>query len=319
MASIAQYFMLSAPLYAVVLLGYLIGRWRYWRTSWTRWASKFVFMIALPALLFHLLSDLSSLPPVDARLLIAFFGGCFLVFILGRVVAARCFRLDAVAQSVFALGGVFSNNVMLGLPLAKLTLGPAAMPSVALVLVFNSLTLWTLVSVSVEWARHGAFTVPGLAKTVLGLFTNPIILAIGSGTACGLAGVQLPRPLDLTLAGLGKIAAPLALLVLGLGLVQYGVQRGWRQSMAICTLKLLVLPLVVWGLAALLGLPPLETKVIVLLASMAMGANVYLMSMQFQTLQGPVASSLVLSTALAAITTPLLLSVLDQVGGRWPR
>jgi predicted permease len=308
MARIAQCFVLSAPLYAVVLLGYLLGLWQYWRRSWTQWASKFVFVIALPALLFHLLSDLSSLPPVDARLLIAFFGGCFLVFILGRVVAARCFRLDPVAQSVFALGGVFSNNVMLGLPLAKLTLGPAAMPSVALVLVFNSLTLWILVSVSVDWARHGSFTLRGLAKTVLSLLTNPIIAA----TACGLAGLPLPRPLDLALAGLGQIAAPLALLVLGLGLVEYGVQRGWQQSIAICTLKLVVLPLVVWGLAALLGLPPLETQVIVLLASMAMGANVYLMSMQFQTLQGPVASSLVLSTALAAITTPLLLSVLDQ-------
>ena len=315
MAVIAQYFLLSAPLYALVLVGYVIGQWRHWRASWTQWASKFVFAVALPALLFHLLSDLSALPPVDARLLIAFFGGCFVVFVIGRVIAARGFELDGVAQSVFALGGVFSNNVMLGLPLAKLTLGAAAVPSVALVLVFNSLILWTLVSVSVEWARQGAFTVAGLAKTFWGVLTNPIVAAILSGAAFGLAGFRLPKLLAGSLAALGQVAAPVALLTLGLGLVQYGVQRGWQQSLAICALKLVVLPLVVWALAALLGLPALETRVIVLLASMAMGANVYLMSMQFQTLEGPVATSLVLSTALAALTTPLLLSVLDGVLG----
>jgi malonate transporter len=58
-----------------------------------------------------------------------------------------------VSQSVFALGGVFSNNVMLGLPLAKVSLGEAAVPSVALVLVFNALILWTLVTVS--WSGRG--------------------------------------------------------------------------------------------------------------------------------------------------------------------
>ena len=51
----------------------------------------------------------------------------------------------------------------------------------------------------------------------------------------------------------------------------------------------------------------------VLLASMAIGANVYLMAAQFQTLKGTVASSLVLSTAAAAITTPLLLAAMKFV------
>ena len=68
--------------------------------------------------------------------------------------------------------------------------------------------------------------------------------------------------------------------------------------------------LVVWGLARLLGLPKMETQVVVLLASMSVGANVYLMSRQFKALEGPTASSLVLSTALAAITTPLVLSLM---------
>ena len=48
----------------------------------------------------------------------------------------------------------------------------------------------------------------------------------------------------------------------------------------------------------------------VLLASLPVGANVYLMAKEFKTMEGPVASSLVLSTALAAVTAPLLLALL---------
>jgi predicted permease len=59
-----------------------------------------------------------------------------------------------------------------------------------------------------------------------------------------------------------------------------------------------------------LRLPPIETHATVLLASLPVGVQVYLMSRQFETLGGPVAASLVLSTALAAATTPLLLALI---------
>jgi hypothetical protein len=68
------------------------------------------------------------------------------------------------------------------------------------------------------------------------------------------------------------------------------------------------------GLALALDLPRTELRAVVLLASLSVGANVYLMSVQFQAVQGPVASSLVLFTALAALTTPILLTVLLAAG-----
>jgi len=229
--------------------------------------------------------------------------------VIGRIIAAYLFQLDGVAQSVFALGGVFSNNVLLGLPLAKLTLGDAALPSVALVLTFNALTLWTLVTVSVEWARHGSLTLKGFGKTTLKVVTNPIVAAILLGSLFGLVGLKLPKPAQVVLTAIGRTAAPAALLVLGMGLVEYGVRQHWRLSAAITAIKLLLQPLTVWLLALALGLPAMERTVVVLLASMSVGANVYLMAVQFQTLQGAVASSLVLSTAAAAVTTPILLAL----------
>jgi predicted permease len=177
-------------------------------------------------------------------------------------------------------------------------------------LVFNALTLWTLVTVSVEWARHGSFSLHGFAKTVRGVLTNPIVAGILAGTLFGLSGLVLPAFIDAPLAMAGQAAAPMALIALGMGLAEYGVREGWKISVAISAVKLVVQPLVVWLLARLLGLPPMETQVVVLLASTAVGANVYLMSRQFASLEGPVASSLVLSTGLAALSTPLVLTLI---------
>jgi len=313
MSTAWQFFKLSAPLFAIILVGYVAAFWRHWQRSWTDMASKFVFRVALPALLFHLMSGMASLPPVDARLLIAFFGGCLIVFVIGRIVAAKAFALDGVSQSIFALGGIFSNNALLGLPLARLTLGPASLPSVALVLVFNSLTLWMLVTASIEWARHGELTLRGMGKLLISVLTNPLVAAILGGTAFAFTGLALPGFIDVGLNALAQLAAPAALIVLGMGLKDYGIRSGWQQSLVICLIKLIVQPLVVWALALALGLPLLETTVVVLLASMSIGANVYLMSNQFETMQGTIANSLVMSTALAAITTPLLLAMVTAV------
>jgi predicted permease len=211
---------------------------------------------------------------------------------------------------VFALGGIFSNNALLGLPLAKAILGDAAVPPVALVLVFNALTLWTLVSVSVEWARHGAFSLKGFVATAKGVATNPIVAAIVSGTLFGLSGLRLPELADAPLRMMGQAAVPLSLVALGMALAEYGIRAGWRIAAAICALKLLLQPLVVWLLAVGLGLPLLETQAIVLPATLPVGINVYLMSNRYGTLEGPVAASLVLSTAAAAVTTPLALTLL---------
>ena len=303
-----QFFKLSSPLYGLVAAGYLVACLPWWRPEWSHRASGLVFAIALPAMLFQLMSHQASLPAAHGRVLIAYFGSCLIVFLIGRAAAAWLFRLDGTSQSVFGLGGVFSNIVLTGLPIARLALGASAVPVVALLLVFNALILWTLVIVSVELSRHGSFSPSGFAKTAWNLLRNPIIVAIVVGSAVGRFGLQLPALLDTTLLAVGNVAAPAALLALGLGLAAFPIKQQWASSLTVCALKLLVQPLVVWLLAIALALPAVEVRAVVLVASMAVGVNVYLMSVQFRAIQGTIASSIVLSNVFAAFTTPLLLA-----------
>lgn len=299
---------LSAPLFSLVLVGYVLMRFSKWPDSVSDGLTRIVFSLALPALLFRLMLGASHLPPVDMRLLIAFFGGCLLVFVLGRWVGCNVFQMDGTSQSVFALGGIFSNNAFLGLPLAKVTLGEHAIPSVALVLIFNSFVLWMLVTISVEWAKNGSLSLKGFGKTIASVLTNPVVASILLGGAFSYTGWALPRAIDSPLNMVAQSATPLSLIALGMALAQFGVKDGWQISVAITTLKLIAQPMVVWALASLLGLPLMEKSVVVLLASTAIGVNVFVMSRQFAVLQAPVASSLVLSTVMAAVTTPMILA-----------
>jgi predicted permease len=149
-----------------------------------------------------------------------------------------------------------------------------------------------------------------MGRTLKGVASNPVVASILAGTAFGFLGVPLPAIVDSTLAMVGQAAVPLSLIALGMGLAEFGVREGWRESAAITALKLVAQPHAVYLLALALALPPLETAAVVLLAALPVGANVYLMSRHFGVLSGAIASSIVLTTALAALTTPLTLTLL---------
>jgi malonate transporter len=294
-----------------VFAGYALSRWGGWPGAVSEALTRFTFSVAIPAFLFRLMMDFRSLPPVDARLLIAYFGGSFALFLVARVVAARGFGMDGVSQTIFAMGTIFSNNVLLGIPLAKIILGDASLPAVSLVVVFNSLVLWTLVTASVEWARTGQASLRGFARTVREVVLNPVVSSVLLGIAFSFTGLAMPRVVTDTLGLMSTAAVPMSLIVLGMGLAEYGVREGIGASLALSLMKLVVAPLAVYAIARALALPAIETQAVVLLASLPVGANVYIMARQFEALQGPVATSLVLTTALAALTTPLLLVALS--------
>lgn len=303
---------LSLPLFLLIVAGYGLGRFSGWPATVNEGLNRFCFSAVLPCMLFNVMCRFYKTPPVDLRLLVAFFGSCFVVYALGRFMAKRFFKLDPVSSSVFALGGIFSNNTMLGIPLATLLLGPASLPSVALVLIFNSLILWTLVTVSVEWARNGNFSLQGMLKVLVSMFRNPIIMGIVAGSGWSLLHRPLPEAVGTPVNMVAQMAAPLSLIALGMTLSRYNIREGLRESYVICLLKLLIQPVVIALIAMATGLPAAETKVVVLLGSMALGVNVYLMAQKFGVMQGASATSTLFSTALSALTTPILMMLITR-------
>ena len=292
--------MVAFPLFALIGLGFLCTKLNLLTDSVGTGLSKYAFVIALPMLLFNVMSNITHLPPPNWFIAIAFFGSCFIVFIIGRVVGDRFLKLNGEGQTIFGMAGVFSNNVQLGIPIAISLLGQEALPSIAVIFSLNGFLMWTLATIAIEISRNKS---PSIRKTIIkgtwSTLKNPIVVGI----------LTLPTPVQTAANLLGNSASTVALFAVGIGLAKYKLSTNLGFSLWITLLKLGVQPLIVLVLCQLIGLGPLETKATCLMACLPVGVNVYIMSQEFNVLQGATANALLITTTLACLTVPLTLAV----------
>ena len=306
-------FLSTLPLFILILLGFLAVKLGRWQKTVTDSLTKFTFYIAFPIMLFQIMSHFSEQSEIDIKLLLVFFGGSFIVFAIGCLIASKIFKLNGSQSTLFAMGGIYTNTVFVGIPIIKMLLGDKAIPIVAIIVIFNALILWTLATVSIEFVQMGKLSGRSFIKALKNVSKNPIIIGIFTGIAVNYIGLPIPNFINQSTKMVSDMTAPLSLIVLGMGLAEYKIRDQFLITGSICILKLAILPIVTYIVGKLLGLPTLELQVVVLLSSVSIAINCYMMARQFEVLQGPIASSLLISTALSSVTTPLILSIMTHL------
>ncbi|SCC21591.1 hypothetical protein GA0061080_104614 [Gilliamella intestini] len=306
-------FLSTLPLFILILLGFLAVKIGRWQKAVTDSLTKFTFYIAFPIMLFQIMSHFSEQSQIDINVLLVFFGASFVIFAFGCLIASKLFKLNGSESTLFAMGGIYTNTVFVGIPIIKMLLGDKAIPIVAIIVIFNALILWTLATVSIEFVQMGKFSGQSFIKALKNVSKNPIIIGIFTGIVVNYIGLPMPKFINQSTKMVSDMTAPLSLIVLGMGLAEYKIRDKLLVTTAICSLKLAILPIATYILGKLIGLPTLELQVVVLLSSVSIAINCYMMARQFQVLQGPIASSLLISTALSSITTPLILSIMTHL------
>ena len=306
-------FLSTLPLFILILLGFLAVKLGRWQKTVTDSLTKFTFYIAFPIMLFQIMSHFSEQSEIDIKLLLVFFGGSFIVFAIGCLIASKVFKLNGSQSTLFAMGGIYTNTVFVGIPIIKMLLGDQAIPIVAIIVIFNALILWTLATVSIEFVQMGKLSGRSFIKALKNVSKNPIIIGIFTGIVVNYIGLPIPNFINQSTKMVSDMTAPLSLIVLGMGLAEYKIRDQLLITGSICLLKLAILPIVTYIVGKLLGLPTLELQVVVLLSSVSIAINCYMMARQFEVLQGPIASSLLISTALSSVTTPLILSIMTHL------
>ena len=265
----------------------------------------------MPVMLFHLMSDGSNRPPVDWKVLIAFFGSCVVVYIIGNFLGGKLFKQDSTGRVITGMGGIFGNNVQLGVPIVQVSLGNEAIPAISLIIIFNVLLLWTVAIASVEFGRTGSIgNWRSAAAPMLRVFKNPIVLGILIGSAWSFTGIKLPDFLEKSVELVAMSTTPMCLMVVGMGLAQHSFRAALTKGSIITAVKLVLQPLLVWIIAKILGLGTLETNAVVLMASLPVAINIYLMAQDFKAEEGAASNSIFVSTFLSALTVPLTLTLL---------
>ena len=306
--------LIVAPVFALIAAGYVAVLLRFVSETANKGISEFAFSIAIPALLFRTIV-VSEFPEVSAiKVWSAYYGALALTWIAALLMSALLGQ-EREDGPAFAIGSVYGNIVMLGIPLTLSALGSQAAGPIALIVSVNTPLLWLCGTLQMEWVdrKQPGSPVSLLLPIILDLARNPIMIALGLGLLWRLTGLGLHPVVDRTIELLAQAGSPTALIALGINLFRFEIKGAKLGIVVICALKLLVMPALAWTFAWFLQLPPLVAAVIVLLAAMPTGANAYIFAVQYQRLVNPVSGAVALGTMLAAATLPLMVVLLTAM------
>lgn len=283
------------PIFGLIVLGYLLG-WRQWLNAESAAGlANITFKLFMPTLLFAGIAKAPLADGLSPMLLLAYYLPVLLVFGLVNLIAHRRRGMPTPLGLVAA----FSNNVLVGIPLVTSLMGPAGLVYVFAILVFHSLTLFSLHSCYA--ALGGQERVDG--RALLKNLANPMIIGLLLGALLNLSGLVAPQPLWRMVEWLAQAALPCALIVLGASLSRYRL-RPSAAVLGLAMAKLLLFPALVWWSSGWLpGLSEAARSVLVLLAACPSGVNVLAFAKTPEDTRS-VSSAVFLSTVLAALTLP---------------
>jgi len=298
------------PIFGLVLCGYVVGRKGWMSEEAIKGLNTFVFYFAIPALLFRAMAG--GLGPIELSIVAAYFSAVLVTFLLALGAARLLFRTGPAERALFGMGAIFSNTVLLAIPLIFTALGEEAGRRLMLIITFHAVLIFPVVTVLIELALGAGQGWRSLvASTTKSLAFNPIILALLAGIAYGQSGLALPGAAERFLALLGSAAAPCALFALGASLTSFKISGDLKETLAIVAMKLVVHPAIMALFALyLFELPPLPAAVAILTAACPAGANVFIMARQYDLYLGRSASAVLISTAISVVTLSLLLAIL---------
>lgn len=262
----------SIPIFAIILAGWLAGRFRLLGQDSTAALNGFVFFIALPALF---LSS-TSRAPVEAVLnwpLLAVVAGGYLFTAIPIAIIARIFFAKRIGEiGLHSASSVFANTGYMGIPLGLAAFGESATnPMIATVLA-NIFIVLGLATAMMEVDRTGSKGPRIAYDAVRGLVRSPLLCALALGLTLSALGITIPGPGLKFLDLLAGAAGPCALFAMGLFLVGQSVRRGAGEVSWVTFVKLIIHPLATWLIAHfLIPLDPLEEAIAVVMASLPTG------------------------------------------------
>lgn len=273
--------------------------------------SRLAFLVASPALLFSLvagadLAHLFSRTLVVSVLAIAVAGAFYLI-------AARVAFGRANATTVIGtLCACYTNAGNLGLPIAAAIMGDMTWMAPIMLVQIGVMQPTALALLDTRAARHAGERIAWYTYLTLPL-RNPITVAVLLAVVINLAGLRMPALLMTPIELVGGIAVPAMLLAFGVSLRLDPLPgRGThaRELALIQGAKIVVHPLVAWGLGLAFGLTGPELLAVTVIAALPAAQNIYVIASRYEVGEMLARDSIFVSTMLSVPTITLLAALL---------
>ncbi len=299
------------PVFLVIGAGYASTRAGYFKQVHVDGLMKFTQGFAIPCLLFLAISHLDLSASFDPRLLASFYTAAALCFCVGMFGARLVFNRDWEDCVVIGFCCLFSNSVLLGLPITERAYGPENLTGNYAIIAFHSPFCYGVGITVMEVIRNRGNGRALMVRSVLSaMFRNALILGIALGFAVNLSGIAVPAVVDEALGLMTRAALPGGLFALGGVLVKYKPEGDLRAIAFVCCVSLMLHPSLVWLFGSTVGLQQDLLRSGVLNAAMAPGFNAYIFANMYGRAKRVAVSSVLIGTAASILTVWLWLTLL---------
>jgi predicted permease len=262
--------------------------------------SQATMYVLTPCLVFTQLVA-SDITVMDMILMVVLAFSLMIIMAMLGLGLSRLLRLPPKLTSVFILTIAFMNAGNFGLPFSNYVLGSEGLAWATIFFITSSLTINSL---GIYIASAGAFSPRTAIRKLVSfppLYAVPLALLVRS------FDITMPdflwRPLEL----LGRAAVPIMLLLLGMQIAYNGFPKRKGLVALSASLRLLVSPMLAYGLTLILGLESVAQQAALIEAAMPTAVFSSVLALEFDIEPDFATGSILVSTLLSPLTlTPLI-------------
>lgn len=297
---LAIFFNVLAPVFLLVLLGYLVGPTLQLEA---RTLSRFAYFILTPAFIFNILSQAEIEASLATRMII-YIATVYLLSGLIAFLVARLLRRSADMTAAYVMIAVFGNVGNFGLPIIQFSQGDTALVAATVYFLAVLVVAFVVCVMAANISRGGTL------RSVIAVFKTPALIALPPAILFNWMQVDLPpfvtRPMELLAGAL----IPTMIVVLGVQLADAGIPRPNLDIALASAVRLISGPALAFALAAPLGLTGIERNVGIIQASMPAAILVSIIALENDLVPHFVTATVLFSTLASIVTLTIVLALL---------
>ncbi|NBI16221.1 AEC family transporter [Neglecta sp. X4] len=289
------------PLFLLLAVGYCIKLTGIMNETSVRQTNNMIFKVFLPLLVFFNIYKTDLTSSFDMSLLLFAVVGVLLQFIISLCLVILL-EHDNARRGVMLQGMFRSNFVLFGIPISTALFGDSA-AGLASILIAVIIPLYNMLAVISLESFNGKK--PSLWKILVGILTNPLIIASAAGILFVVFHIPLPTVLYKTVSDLSIIATPLAFVILGASFSFGETGRCVRDLCITLGAKLVTYPLLFIALAILMGFRDAHLAVLLTVFGSPIAVSSFTMAQQMGG-DDKLAGQLVVFSSLLSVFTMFL-------------
>ncbi len=227
------------------------------------------------------------------------------VMVVVAWVLAKVLKYDRLTTSAFMLGILFVNAGNYGLPLILFAFGDEGLSRAAFYFAMSAILTQTLGIFVAASGRANA------REALLNVFKLPLVYAVIVGMIFNLAHITVAPFLMKSVDLASSAAVPIMLVILGIELARVTIEADHRSVISIATIaKLVIVPIISFPLAALMGMSGITSAVCIVESSMPTAVMASIVAVEFDAKPKLVTSIIFASTLCSIVTLTILLAIL---------